>query len=45
VADQPITQTDILELYRRLMDDFKICSTEVLNMWGGRKAYSLAQGQ
>jgi isocitrate dehydrogenase len=45
VADQPITQTDILELYRRLMDDFKICSTEVLNMWGDKKAYSLAQGQ
>jgi isocitrate dehydrogenase len=45
VADQPLTQTDILELYRRLMQDFKICSTEILNMWGDRKAYSLAQGQ
>jgi isocitrate dehydrogenase len=45
VADQPLTQTDILELYRRLMQDFKICSTEILNMWGDKKAYSLSQGQ
>jgi isocitrate dehydrogenase len=45
VADQPLTQTDIVELYRRLMQDFKICSTELLNMWGDKKAYSLAQGQ
>ena len=45
VGDHPLTQTDILELYRRLMQDFKICSTELLNMWGEKKAYSLAQGQ
>ena len=45
LGDTPLTQTDILELYRRLMQDFKICSTELLNMWGDKKAYSLAQGQ
>ena len=45
VGNVPVTQTDILELYRQLMADFKICSTELLNMWGDKKAYSLAQGQ
>ncbi len=45
VGDIALTQTDILELYKRLSKDFKICSTELLNMWDGKKAYSLAQGQ
>ncbi|KAF0240906.1 MAG: NADP-dependent isocitrate dehydrogenase [Sediminibacterium sp.] len=45
VGNVPVTQTDILELYKQLMADFKICSTELLNMWGDKKAYSLAQGQ
>ena len=45
LGDVPVTQVDILELYRRLMHDFKICSTELLNKWGDKKAYSLAQGQ
>lgn len=45
VGDAPLTQTDIIELYKRLSADFKICSTELLNMWGDKKAYSLAQGQ
>ena len=45
VGDLPLSQTDIIELYRRLSADFKICSTELLNMWGDKKAYSLAQGQ
>ena len=45
VGDLPLSQTDIIELYRRLSTDFKICSTELLNMWGDKKAYSLAQGQ
>lgn len=40
-----VTQTDIIELYKRLAADFKICSTELLNEWSGKKAYSLAQGQ
>ena len=45
IEDMPLTQVDILELYKRVMVDFKICSTELLNMWGDKKAYSLAQGQ
>ena len=40
-----LTQKDIIDLYERLSADFKICSTEILNMWDGKKAYSLAQGQ
>jgi isocitrate dehydrogenase len=42
---EAITQTDIIELYKKLASDFKICSIELLNMWDGKKAYSLAQGQ
>jgi isocitrate dehydrogenase len=45
VGDVPVTQVDIMELYKRLSQDFKICSTELLDMWGDKKAYSLAQGQ
>jgi isocitrate dehydrogenase len=45
IADAPVTQTDIIELYKRMAGDFKVCSTELLNMWGDKKAYSLAQGQ
>lgn len=45
IGESPVTQTDILELYKRLMADFKICSTELLNMSDGKKMYSLAQGQ
>lgn len=45
IGDIPLTQIDIIELYKRLTADFKVCSTEILNMWGDKKAYSLAQGQ
>ncbi len=45
VGDVALTQVDIVELYKRLTQDFKVCSTEILNMWGDKKAYSLAQGQ
>jgi len=45
IGDAPLSQTDIIELYKRLSADFKINSTELLNMWGDKKAYSLAQGQ
>jgi isocitrate dehydrogenase len=45
VGNQPLTQVDIIELYKRISVDFKVCSTEILNMWGDKKAYSLAQGQ
>jgi isocitrate dehydrogenase len=45
VDEAPLTQTDIIELYKRLSADYKICSTELLNMWDGKRGYSLAQGQ
>ncbi len=45
IGDAPLTQTDILELQKRISTDYKICSIELLNMWDGKKAYSLAQGQ
>lgn len=40
-----LNQQDIIGLYVSLSADFKICSLELLNMWGDKKAYSLAQGQ
>jgi isocitrate dehydrogenase len=43
--EQALTQQDIIGLYVSLSADFKICSLEILNMWGDKKAYSLAQGQ
>ncbi|MDX2046152.1 MAG: isocitrate/isopropylmalate family dehydrogenase [Chitinophagaceae bacterium] len=42
---EPLNQQDILGLYVSMSGNFKICSSEVLNMWGDKKAYSLAQGQ
>lgn len=42
---EPLNQQDIIGLYVSLSGNFKICSLELLNMWGGKKAYSLAQGQ
>ena len=43
--EQKLTQQDIIGLYVSLSGDFKICSLELLNQWGDKKAYSLAQGQ
>jgi isocitrate dehydrogenase len=40
-----LNQQDVLGLYVSLSGDFKICSSELLNMWGDKRAYSLAQGQ
>jgi isocitrate dehydrogenase len=45
LGDAPLTQVDILELYKKVMASFKVCSLELLNMWDGKKGYSLAQGQ
>jgi isocitrate dehydrogenase len=45
IDDKALEQSDIIALYQRMSQDFKVCSTELLNMWGGKKAYSLAQGQ
>jgi isocitrate dehydrogenase len=45
IDGSPLNQQDVLGLYISLSGDFKICSSELLNAWGGKKAYSLAQGQ
>lgn len=45
VDNKALTQQDIIALYQLMAKDFKVCSLELLNMWGGKKAYSLAQGQ
>jgi len=43
--EQALTQQDVIGLYVSLSADYKICSLELLNMWGDKRAYSLAQGQ
>ncbi|TMI85592.1 MAG: isocitrate dehydrogenase [Bacteroidetes bacterium] len=45
IDGSPLKQQDIIGLYVSLSGDFKICSLELLNMWGNKKAYSLSQGQ
>ncbi|MGZ8549910.1 MAG: isocitrate/isopropylmalate family dehydrogenase [Chitinophagaceae bacterium] len=45
IDGSPLNQQDIIGLYVSLSGDFKICSLELLNMWGDKKAYSLSQGQ
>jgi len=43
--NEALTQQDVIGLYLGLSADFKICSIELLNMWGDKRGYSLAQGQ
>ena len=45
IDGEKLNQQDIIGLYVSLSGDFKICSLELLNAWGDKKAYSLAQGQ
>jgi len=45
IGEAPVTQIEILELYKRMIQDYKVCSTELLNTWDGKKTYSLSQGQ
>ena len=45
IDSKALSQQDIINLYSSLSKDFKVCSLELLNMWNGSKAYSLAQGQ
>jgi len=40
-----LNQQDIIGLYVSMSGNFKVCSLELLNMWGDKRAYSLAQGQ
>jgi len=42
---EALSQQDIIGLYVSMSGNFKICSVELLNMWGGKRGYSLAQGQ
>ena len=42
---EALTQQDVIGLYLGMSADFKICSIELLNMWGDKRGYSLAQGQ
>ena len=45
IEDYPLNQQDVIGLYVSMSGNFKICSFELLNKWGDKKAYSLAQGQ
>ena len=45
IDGSPLNQQDIIGLYVSLSGNFKICSLELLNKWGDKKAYTLAQGQ
>ncbi|MBD0331555.1 MAG: isocitrate dehydrogenase [Chitinophagaceae bacterium] len=45
INSQSLNQQDIIGLYVSLTGNFKIASIELLNMWGDKKGYSLAQGQ
>jgi isocitrate dehydrogenase len=43
--DEELNQQDVIGLYVSMSGNFKICSIELLNMWGDKKGFSLAQGQ
>ncbi len=45
INDEPLNQQDVIGLYVSMSGNFKICSFELLNKWGDKKAYSQAQGQ
>ncbi|MCX8019363.1 MAG: NADP-dependent isocitrate dehydrogenase [Chitinophagaceae bacterium] len=45
IDEEPLNQQDIIGLYVSMSGNFKICSLELLNQWGDKKGYSLAQGQ
>jgi isocitrate dehydrogenase len=45
IDGEPLKQQDVIGLYVSLSGYFKICSLELLNAWGDKRAYSLAQGQ
>lgn len=44
-ANTTLSQEEIVMLYSKLIQDFKVCSVETLLQLGENKAYSLAQGQ
>jgi isocitrate dehydrogenase len=45
VNELPLKQQDLLALLSGVSSDFKICSSELLNIWPDKKGFSLMQGQ
>jgi isocitrate dehydrogenase len=45
IDESELNQQDILGLYISLSGNFRVCSSELLLKFNGKKAYSLAQGQ
>ena len=45
IGTVPLTQLDVMELYKGMTADFKVCSLELLNQLDGKKMYTSAQGQ
>ncbi|GGH80526.1 isocitrate dehydrogenase [Filimonas zeae] len=45
IDEHALNQQDVIGLYVSLSGDFRVCSLELLNTFGDKKAYSLAQGQ
>jgi len=45
LENETLSQQDVIGLYVSMSGNFKICSLELLNMWGEKRGYSLAQGQ
>lgn len=45
IDEHELNQQDVIGLYVSMSGNFKICSFELLNKLGDKKAYSLAQGQ
>ena len=43
IGDETLNQHDVIGLYVSMSGNFKICSFELLNMWGKTKGYSQAQ--
>jgi len=41
----PLKQQDAFELLLSVSGDFKICSSELLNIWPDKKGFSLMQGE
>jgi hypothetical protein len=41
----PLTQGEVLALAGTFANSYKLCSLEMLMVYNGKRAYSLAQGQ
>ena len=45
IENRPMEQQEVLDISNKIIKDFKLCSLELLMIYDGKKAYSLAQGQ